>query len=128
MRILLFLILVTLPPFAQATIYRCKLPSGVSFQARPCPDEASSNEVEIEDYRIGTRAVPVTKLKKSKTQKTRRRRAKANTTGNKKACFSKKQQLEKVQWTLRRGYKASAGARLHQRRRSLEAYLREFCG
>ena len=127
MHILLFFLLFILPWPAQATIYRCNTAAGISFQEQPCADSAVSNIVEIDDYRIGSRAVPVKKLKPKKKSR-RRSKPKRRTAGNnKKACFSKKQQLKKVQWTLRRGYKAGKGAKLRQRRRTLKDYLREFC-
>jgi hypothetical protein len=42
-------------------------------------------------------------------------------------CFKKRQQLEDINWQLRRGYKPSKGDRLRHRRRAYEEYLRRYC-
>lgn len=111
----------------QAAIYRCETSAGASFQETPCA-EGPSTEVKVEDYRIGTRAVPKVDLgldkephhsPRSYMQKARKQ--------NDRACFSKKQQLETLQWKLRNGYKASAGEHMRQRRRQIEDYMRTFC-
>ena len=57
-----------------------------------------------------------------------KRKASARSKGvSEKQCWKKAQQLERVQWQLRKGYKPSRGEKLRQKRRELEAFRRKFC-
>jgi hypothetical protein len=118
---------------AHAAIYRCEHAGTVAFQERPCA-EGPSPEVTVQDYRIGT--VPPPQTQPANTRQTAPTRHKPDSrprhpartaTDNQKVCLGKRQQLEKIRWQLSRGYKASAGERLHFRQRQLEDYLRAQC-
>ena len=124
--LLVFLLLLSAD--LQAAIYRCQQAGMVSFQEKPCT-KGPSEVVEVQDYKIGTSPLPDLDLFKERKQdnpRTKPNKAPANK-GTDKRCFSKQQQLDKIRWQMSRGYKASAGEKLRQRRRQLEAYRREFC-
>ncbi|MBU0500572.1 MAG: hypothetical protein KJ558_13870 [Gammaproteobacteria bacterium] len=127
MRSFLIILSLALAFPVQAAIYRCETPAGASFQESPCA-EGASTEIRVKDYRIGTRALPKLDLGLDKVPRHRPRSymQKARKQ-NDRACFSKRQQLETLQWKLRHGYKASAGEQMRQRRRQIEDYMRTFC-
>jgi len=119
------------------TVIRCDLPDGrVSFSDRPCRS-GIQEELKLEDQKVGWEA-PRTPLKiERKSKRERRQQAKREAAAlrmarkekarKKKDCWKKKQQIERIQWRLRRGYKAGQGRTMRYKQRELEDYLREFC-
>lgn len=126
-----FSIFLAIPADAQTTVYRCTTPSGkIEFRQIPCGGETDETELTIEDTRTGwtppTEAVTSANKSSSTSKKSTSDAAKA-AAKRKKDCFKKRQQLERAQAELRRGYSAARGETLKQRRREYEAYMREFC-
>ncbi|HIP52552.1 MAG TPA: DUF4124 domain-containing protein [Chromatiales bacterium] len=110
-------------------VYRCTTAEGyIEFSQRPC-GSADQRRVEIEDYRIGS--VQPREIKRERTVGKKRRKAhrpkRASARGSERGCWKKKAQLERLEWRMRRGYKASRSADLHNKREVYEEYLRKFC-
>ena len=126
-------ILLTLSVRAFAGVYRCPDASGgITFQQRPCPQ---GQEVELDVQTTPWVASP--KLKPAKGKQTTGRRSKSDAAAlaraaraqrkQKQACWRARKQIEKIEWSLRKGYRPSRGERLKQRRREKEDYVRTFC-
>jgi len=112
-----------------ATLYRCPGVDGVpQFQQTRC---AAGAEVQLDDNALPWRGV--TTPKKTKKRRTKKKRSKATKKVAQKkraseaACWRAEKRRDKAARALRRGYKAGKGARLRQRRRDAEDYLRRFC-
>lgn len=128
---------ITLSAGATETIIRCQLPDGrVSFSDRAC-SSGVQDELKFKDQKVGWEAprTPLKLKRKSKREKQKQarrkatalRRAKKEKARKKKDCWKKKQQIDRIQERLRRGYKAGQGRTMRYRQRELEDYLREFC-
>ncbi len=112
-------------------IFRCVDDAGrVEFRQTPCQPGKGESVV------VNPQTVPWAKVESSRASKAgasgkRVRPKRSSGTGSgevsEKQCWKKSQQLEKVQWQLRKGYKPSRGEKLRQRRRELEAFQRKFC-
>ena len=124
-------------PEAAETVFRCTLADGrIEFSQYTCRDGVQE-ELQIEDRLVGWDAPRVAlkteqQSRSNKGQKSRNRRlakaARRERERRDKNCWKKEQQVEKIQWRMRRGYKAGKGVELRRRRREYEAYLRKFCG
>ena len=113
------------------TIYRCPDAEGtVLFQSLPCSGGSSivlgapaarwtpPDRAELDMIDTLERSQPV-----QRSRATSPARAQVET----KACFNKRKALERVSAKLRRGYRASEGASLRNRRDDYEEYLARFC-
>jgi hypothetical protein len=113
------------------TIYQCPDAQGtVLFQARPCAGGSSielgapaarwtpPDRAELDMIDTLERSQP-----EQRSRSARPTRAQVET----KACFNKRKALERVSAKLRRGYRASEGTGLRNRRDEYEEYLRRFC-
>ncbi len=122
---------------AAETIIRCHLPDGrVNFSDRPCRS-GIQDELKFKDQKVGWEAprTPLKLKRKSKRERQKQarkkaaalRRAKKERARKKRDCWKKKEQIDRIQERLRRGYKAGQGRTMRYRQRELEGYLREFC-
>lgn len=117
---------------AQASVYRCTAPDGsVEFRQRACQEAHVSTQVQIEDNRTGW----VPPAGEEPTAPTAKKRAKAQRSSkvaddeDKYAdrCWSKRQQIERVNAQLRAGYSPQQGVKLRRRRSEYEDYLSRYC-
>ncbi len=120
---------------APTTVYRCPGEDGtVEFRQVRCDGE-SYETVTITDHKVGWEAVgtkaPARAAKKKKKRKKRAPASsaavKASQAAGKERCFRTRQRLDRVEWRLRKGYKAGQGDKLRRQRREYGAFLREFC-
>ncbi len=112
---------------ASATFYRCQTAKGIIFQDHTCT-QGVSTEIEVKDYQIGTRAVEPPDPSPTKPKRKRKKVHKTHTQdASERTCFSKRQQLERINSKMRHGYTAAQGNRLRERRRQIEEYQRRFC-
>lgn len=117
---------------AQSSVYRCTAPDGsVEFRQRACQEAHTSTQVEIEDNHTGwvppAGAEPATPAKKKPTKQTRSRTAEGDKEKYADRCWSKRQQIERVNAQLRAGYAPQQGVKLRRRRSEYEAYLSRYC-
>ncbi len=117
------------PVFAMADstrIYRCETENGrVEFRQMPC--RTGDQEIlDVEDVRVGWDA-PVPKVGTSLKKSVKKPKPAKTKKASAQSCFKKRQRLESVNRTLRRGYKAGQGVELRHRRRQYEDYLSHFC-
>jgi hypothetical protein len=119
------------PCRADDTIYRCTGADGsIEFRQYPCHGRDRAEQVELGPDTEGWEAPPKVKRPARKTtrRKTRSPAARARSERRQEErCWSKRQQLEKVRYRLRSGYKAGQGQTLRQRRDEYADYLRRFC-
>ncbi|MCB1866069.1 MAG: DUF4124 domain-containing protein [Chromatiales bacterium] len=121
------------PAPGQAAVYRCDLEDGrIVFQETACSDGGQVKldghgapkvgwSASAKDYRTGTWSPPaVKKSARSGAGAAEKRRIAER-------CHSREARLERIESTMRRGYKAGQGTKLRAQRRELERYLREFC-
>jgi len=119
------------PAFSDGTsVYRCLAPDGaIEFRQTLCSAGADGEEISVDDRKTGwtppTKAVDGPKRNDA-------RRARDHDAGDSKdkrdeKCFKKRQQLQDINWQLRRGYKPSKGDSLRHRRRAYEEYLTRYC-
>ena len=121
--------------FAQTQVYRCIAPDGgIEFSQSPCTDGAEEREVRIEDRKTGwdpsrlkVERIPKVQAKSSARKRKADKEDQAALTRREEKCWKKRQQLEKVNWKLRRGYKPATGVKLRRQRQDYEAYIRQFC-
>jgi hypothetical protein len=113
--------------WAQAEVYRCTAPDGsIEFRQHPCHGRDDAETLLIEDNRTGWVPPKPTAEAKPKARKT----APKQTTDRDRyadRCWSKRQQLERIENELRAGYTVARGERLKQRRREAEAWINRFC-
>jgi hypothetical protein len=118
---------------AQTEVFRCASPDGtVEFRQHACAPEDAATRVEIEDRRTGWTPPSGDAVSRPDRPAGRERqrsddRAGANEDRNADRCWSKRQQLERVNNELRAGYTPGRGERLKTRRREYEAYLSRYC-
>jgi hypothetical protein len=117
---------------AQASIYRCTAPDGsVEFRQGACQEAHTSTQVQIEDNRTGwvppAGEAPAAAAKKKKTKAPRSPTAADDTDKYADRCWSKRQQIERVNAQLRAGYAPPQGVKLRRRRSEYEAYLSRYC-
>ena len=119
---------------ATTTLYRCTTESGVvEFRQTQCP-RGKAKQIRIEDVQTGWTAPEKMRIE-SPASEVRKGKKRGESGGGKPSardqaaekCFTKRQQLERVNRKLRAGYKAGQGTALRQRRRDYEDYLRRFC-
>lgn len=134
---LFLLVLLGIPQLAGAArVYRCPQADGsVSFQQMACQQgEVLRIEVPATGW---SGARPEKKQKTAATPKPRVASARPAARqgsqtdwqgkGESKACWGKRQRLEKARAKLRRGYQPAQGERLRRQRDEYEEYLRRFC-
>ena len=118
-------------PLASGTmLFRCTAEDGaIEFRQHAC-SSGIEERFMVRDVRVGWQPPEVKGEKKKRVAK----KAKKPSSNRKKkqqkterACFNKRQQLERVEWRLKRGYKASKGNELRMKRRQYEEYLDKFC-
>jgi hypothetical protein len=113
------------------TVHRCVKPNGqIEFRQTQCPPRAAEKEVTIEDRRTGW--VPPKGTSKPPKRQTKPRPTKTKNNSAKRRrqeerCWKKRQQLNDVEWRMRRGYTSAQGEVLRHKQRSYEDYLRRFC-
>ena len=118
-----------------AEVYRCVTPAGgVEFRQDPCPKEATSTRLEIKDRHTGWIPPQPEESDSSEPEPPRRPetdetvdRAAAARERREERCWTKRQQLDEVNWKLRRGYTVTQGERLRRQRSKYEDYLRRYC-
>lgn len=125
-------------------IYRCVTVDGrIEFRQYPCHGADTATRVEVERQSSGwvpptpTKQHEIKSDKRASRSKQSTHQKRANKSGNdepqvgrsgeNKKCWNKRQQIEEINWKLRRGYRADEGVKLRHRRESYEAYVREFC-
>jgi len=117
---------------AQASVYRCTAADGsVEFRQRACQEAHTSTQLQIEDNRTGwvppAGEEPAAAAKKRQTKPTRARTAADDKEKYADRCWSKRQQIERVNAQLRAGYAPQRGVKLRRRRSEYEAYLSRYC-
>jgi hypothetical protein len=119
------------PSFSDGTsVYRCVASDGaIEFRQTPCSAGSDGGEIGIDDRKTGW--TPPTKAVRGPKRNDARWARSPDADGSRdkrdEKCFKKRQQLEDINWQLRRGYKPSKGDRLRHRRRADEQYLRRYC-
>lgn len=124
----LFLLL-GFPLASLASVYRCPGTEGaVQFQQTPCEN---GQLLELQDNSTAWTAAPRAKATKQRGKVKKRSKKKTRLAGGRarqeKACWKARQRIEKIEWSLRKGYRPARGERLRQQRREQQAYLRQFC-
>jgi len=123
--------------FADAVkVYRCSGKDGVvEFRQQHC-DQGHQEQVRVDTTPSGwipPRPEPENKRKKraaksrSKTVRQGGSRTAELKQKQEKECWRTQKRLDKLQWRMRRGYKAGKGPGLRRQRRDYEDYLRKFC-
>lgn len=115
-----------------AAVYRCRdSDGGVLYQRAPC---AGGSEVELDTRTTEWVAAPTIRHGgRPDRSATRDRQAAALSRAaqakarQEKACWRAEQRIDRIDRTLRKGYKPARGERLRQQRREQQAYLRRFC-
>lgn len=117
---------------AGTQLYRCTDAQGnVELQQTTCAS-GQQDDIFIEDIRVGW--VPP-KVKAEKRKSPKKSASRIGSTAQKKrdrekqqkSCWKSRQKLERIEWKLRRGYKASQGDKLRFQQDQHESYLRKFC-
>ena len=114
-----------------AEIYQCTDEAGgVEYRQTPCI-RGTEKSLTVEPQTVPWAKVESPRVSDSGSSGKKARRKRFSGTGSgevsEKQCWKKAQQLERVQWQLRKGYKPSRGEKLRQKRRELESFRREFC-
>lgn len=117
---------------AQASVYRCIAPDGtVEFRQRACRDAHTSRQIEIEDNHTGwvppAGAQPGTAAAEKRTKKGQTSSSTDDKDKYADRCWSKEQQIERINAQLRAGYSAQQGVKLRRRRTEHEAFLSRYC-
>ncbi|MGB5733297.1 MAG: hypothetical protein WBM40_02490 [Thiohalocapsa sp.] len=117
---------------AQASVYRCVAPDGsVEFRQRACQAAHGSTQIEIEDNHTGWVPPAAEEPAKSDTKKRTKKRQAASPADDKDRyadrCWSKQQQIERINTELRAGYSPQRGVKLRRRRTEYEAFLSRYC-
>ena len=117
---------------AQASVHRCTAPDGsVEFRQRACQEAHTSTQVQIEDNRTGwvppAGDEPATAAKEKKTKERRSPGVADDKDKYADRCWSKRQQIERVNAELRAGYTPQRGVKLRRRRSEYEEYLSRYC-
>jgi len=108
------------------TLYRCVAGGRVEFRQTACEKGEESIQQIINGSSGLYPSEPALRLKKP-SEKTDTIRSERVRQADEKACWKRRQQLERVERLLRSGYRASQYQRLHERQREYESYLRRFC-
>jgi hypothetical protein len=114
----------------QTRVYRCITASGQpEFRQTPCSAGSEEQELTIEDRRTGWTPPRETHEPPAPARKRPARSADdgGTQTRREEQCWKKHQQLDEVNWRLRRGYKPAQGDLLRHRRRSYEDYIDHYC-
>lgn len=120
---------------APTNVYQCTAPDGaIEFRQLPCADGSQERGLVIEDRKTGwVPSKPRIDAPSDAAGKSDSRNRKS-TAGGKSAkdrreeqCWKKRQLLDEVEWTLKRGYKAGQGNKLRRKRRVYEDYISKFC-
>jgi hypothetical protein len=116
---------------AADAIYRCTRPDGsIELRQFPCHGRDRSEQVELGPDNRGWEAPPDVKRPARKTTKRKTRSPAARARAERQQeerCWTKRQQLEKVRYRLRSGYKAGQGQKLRRQRDEYADYIRRFC-
>jgi hypothetical protein len=118
---------------AGTSVFRCTSEDGaVEFRQRPCDGGLNEENLIIEDRRTGWTPAPAGTDRGSKDARKTRKRASGSSRELAKArreekCWKKRELLDEVNWTLKRGYKAGRGNVLRRKRRAYEDYISRFC-
>lgn len=114
-----------------AAVYRCsESDGGVLYQQVPC---VGGSEVNLETRTTEWVTAPtIRRDRRSGSSGKRDRQAALSRAARaearqEKACWRAEQRIDRIEWTLRKGYKPARGERLRQQRREKQAYLRKFC-
>ncbi len=115
-------------PIRALELYRCTLNGNVEFRQTPCQAGEQEKTQVIEQSSGMTPSKPAMRLVKEPVKP----RKNSSTHPAKKRvdeerCWKTEKKLEKVEQTLRGGYKASQYQRLHRKQDEYEEYLRLFC-
>jgi hypothetical protein len=114
---------------AGTTVYRCVTPNGdIELRQSRCPDGADEEELSVQDRRTGW--IPPSDADEGAAVVGKRRNASIDDparTRRDEQCWKKRQQLDDVNWKLRRGYAPSKGDVLRHKRRSYEDYIDRYC-
>ncbi len=123
--------------FADAVkVYRCSGKDGsVEFRQQHC-DQGRQQEVRVDTTPTGWMP-PRVKPESKRDKRARKPRSKTVSKGGnrtaelkqkqEKECWRTQKRLDKLEWKMRRGYKAGKGPGLRRQRRDHEDYLRKFC-
>jgi hypothetical protein len=117
------------------SLYRCTTLDGrIEFRQSACAEHSEQQKVLVNHDRSGwvppkPRSDPAPKSAPQQPDATRiDRRASAQARREQAhACWKARADLDEVNRQLRYGYKASQGAKLRNKRRRYEAYLRNLC-
>ncbi len=117
-------------------VYRCRGEDGaVEFRQWHC-EQGSQQEVRVDTTPSGWVPASVSPESKRTRRAGRSRSEPASRGGNRaaeskrkqeKECWRVKKRLDKLEWRMRRGYKAGKGPGMRRQRRDYEDYLRKFC-
>ena len=133
---LLYLWHLPVVPADTVQVYRCRGDDGVvEFRQQYC-DQGRQEEVRVDTTPSGWIPPRPTRengrekrLANTRSASVRRdeRRAAEREQKQEKECWRTRKRLDKLQWRMRRGYKAGKGPALRRQRRDYEEYLRKFC-
>jgi len=118
---------------AETSVFRCITSSGsIEFRQTPCAPASSEKEMTIDNRPIGwTPPKPSEDTGRNKQGRNSRKKRKSSEDtvdpAQERRCWKKRQQLDDVNWQLRRGYKAAQGIKLRRRREDYEDYIDRFC-
>jgi hypothetical protein len=119
------------PCRAADSIYRCTAPDGsIELRQYPCHGRDRAEKIELGPDNHGWEAPPEVKRPARKTTKRKTRSPAARARAERQQeerCWTKRQQLEKVRYRLRSGYKAGQGQKLRRQRDEYADYIRRFC-
>ncbi|MEN8166378.1 MAG: hypothetical protein ABFR65_02750 [Pseudomonadota bacterium] len=117
-----------LSPIQAVELYRCTLNGKVEFRQTACP-AGEQEKTRIIDRSSGmTPSKPAVRLLKEPVKPRKNRSTQpAKSWVDEERCWKTEKRLEKVEQTLRGGYKASQYQRLHRKQAEYEEYLRLFC-
>jgi hypothetical protein len=111
-------------------VYRCKGEDGsVEFRQQAC-ETGKQQQLQIDVAPVGWRPAKPKRTKvaaKARKKQSSRTLRTARAGSREKDCWRAEKRVERIHWTMRRGYKAGKGAELRRERRENEEYLRKFC-
>ena len=117
-------------------VYRCRGEDGaVEFRQWHC-EQGLQREVQVDTTPSGWIPPPASpdsrrarRAGKSRSKPASRSSSRSADRKRKqeKECWRVKKRLEKLEWRMRRGYKAGRGPGLRRQRQDYEDYLRKFC-
>lgn len=126
----LFLLLYILTCRASAaqgvTLYRCNIEGEIEFRQTACEagDETLQHVTNINSGLTPSEPVLRHETVSEKTDTVSQRESPSV---SEKACWKKRQLLDRVESRLRTGYRASQYQRLHRRQEEYEDFIRRFC-